>query len=202
MRRILLVLVMGALLSATLGASVASADFIHVVQPGERLFSIGRLYNVSPYAIAAANGLANWNYIYAGQRLVIPTNAPPYPGTGGPYYPPGGSVYYVRYGDTLSSIAYRFGVSTAALAAANGLYNWNYIYVGQRLVIPGGYYNPDPDYGSGGPYYGGTTYVVRTGDTLYSIARAFGVSPSALATTNGLYNWNYIQIGQVLVIPY
>ncbi len=193
MRRLLVTLFVVALLSVTLGVNIASADFVHVVQPGERLYSIGRLYNVSPYAIAVANGLTNWNLIYPGQRLVIPSGAPPYPG--GPYYPPGGSVYIVRWGDTLSGIARRFGVSTAALAAANGIYNWNYIYAGQRLVIPGGYYP--------GPYTPGCRYMytVRTGDTLYSISRAFGVSPGAIAAANGIYNWNYIQIAQMLCIP-
>ncbi|GAB4447955.1 MAG: hypothetical protein Kow00120_18090 [Anaerolineae bacterium] len=196
MRKLLVTLFVVALISVTLGVNVASADFVHVVQPGERLYSIGRLYNISPAAIAAANGLANWNLIYPGQHLVIPSSAPPYPG--GPYYPPGGSVYIVRYGDTLSRIAQMFGVSTAALAAANGIYNWNYIYVGQRLVIPGGYYPYPGPYPSPGCRY---TYTVRTGDTLYSIARAFGSSPAAIAAANGIYNWSYIQITQVLCIP-
>jgi LysM repeat protein len=46
-----------------------------------------------------------------------------------------------------------------------------------------------------------TLYVVRTGDTAFSIARRFGVSLSALATANGLPSSYYIQIGQLLVIP-
>jgi hypothetical protein len=45
----------------------------HRVRYGETLSSIGRLYGVNPYAIARANGLANPNYIYAGQMLLIPT---------------------------------------------------------------------------------------------------------------------------------
>jgi LysM repeat protein len=44
----------------------------HWVVRGETLFSIGRLYNVSPWAIASANRLANPNRIYVGQRLCIP----------------------------------------------------------------------------------------------------------------------------------
>ncbi|MCB0177331.1 MAG: LysM peptidoglycan-binding domain-containing protein [Anaerolineae bacterium] len=71
-------------------ASMASAsgycqqDRCHVVQWGETLFSIGRMYNVNPYSIADANGLWNPNQIYAGQALFIP-NGPPYPwGCGNP----------------------------------------------------------------------------------------------------------------------
>jgi lipoprotein NlpD len=44
----------------------------HVVRPGETLFSIGRRYGVSPWAIASANNLRNPNRIYAGQCLYIP----------------------------------------------------------------------------------------------------------------------------------
>ncbi|NWF67546.1 MAG: SH3 domain-containing protein [Chloroflexi bacterium] len=45
---------------------------IHIVQPGENLFRISLIYNVSMYAIAQANNLLNLNQIYAGQRLIIP----------------------------------------------------------------------------------------------------------------------------------
>ncbi|MCB0162856.1 MAG: LysM peptidoglycan-binding domain-containing protein, partial [Anaerolineae bacterium] len=81
------------LLTATLFlgvASMASAsgycqqDRCHVVQWGETLFSIGRMYDVNPYSIAEANGLYNPNHIFAGQRLYIP-NGPGYPwGCGNP----------------------------------------------------------------------------------------------------------------------
>jgi lipoprotein-anchoring transpeptidase ErfK/SrfK len=50
---------------------------------------------------------------------------------------PASTVYVVQRGDTLSRIAGRYGVSTGALAAANGIRNANLIYTGQRLVIPG-----------------------------------------------------------------
>ncbi|MBN1285448.1 MAG: LysM peptidoglycan-binding domain-containing protein [Anaerolineae bacterium] len=53
------------------------------------------------------------------------------------------------------------------------------------------------DYGVGGP----DTYMVQTGDTLFSIALRFGVDPGVLAARNGISNPNYIQIGQVLYIP-
>lgn len=45
---------------------------IHIVQPGENLYRISLLYNVSMWSIAQANGILNLNRIYAGQRLVIP----------------------------------------------------------------------------------------------------------------------------------
>lgn len=55
------------------------------------------------------------------------------------YYPRQtyGCTYWVRYGDTMSSIAWRYGTNAWTLAHANGIYNLNWIYAGQRLVIPG-----------------------------------------------------------------
>nr|WP_214840637.1 LysM peptidoglycan-binding domain-containing protein [Exiguobacterium sp. s122] len=47
----------------------------------------------------------------------------------------------------------------------------------------------------------GKTYTVKSGDTLYSIARAYGVTVTALAAANNITNYNLISVGQVLVIP-
>ncbi len=111
-------------------APAAHAPTWHWVVRGETLFSIGRLYNVSPWAIASANQLANPNRIYVGQRLYIPA----WP----PYYPPHwcGSTYTVRRGDTLFRIGRTYGVSAWSIARANHIYNMNYIWAGQRLFIP------------------------------------------------------------------
>jgi LysM repeat protein len=52
--------------------SVPTSPTVHVVQPGETLFSIATRYGTNVYTLAAANGITNVNYIYAGQRIVIP----------------------------------------------------------------------------------------------------------------------------------
>jgi spore germination protein len=71
----------------------------HVVRYGETLSSIGRMYGVSPWAIARANGIYNMNLIYAGQVLYIPHYDGGYysgcGGSGGSYYPrPEQPIYY------------------------------------------------------------------------------------------------------------
>ncbi|MEE8392245.1 MAG: LysM peptidoglycan-binding domain-containing protein [Anaerolineae bacterium] len=105
---------------------------VHVVQRGENLFRIALRHGVTYRAIATANGIANPNHIYVGQRLVIP-------GSGNTPSPaPSGQTYTVQRGDTLSAIALRFGVSTWALAQANNIRNPAIIYVGQVLHIPSG----------------------------------------------------------------
>jgi len=165
---------------------------VHVVQRGETLSSIAVRYGTTPQAIARANGLANANYIYAGQGLTIPS------GGGGGGVSTGGS-YTVRAGDSLASIATRFGTTVSALVRANGLSNPNRIYAGQGLTIPGG----SSGGGGGGQASGGTsgTYVVRAGDTLASIASRNGTTVQAIVKANGLASANYIYPGQKLRIP-
>jgi LysM repeat protein len=115
----------------------------HWVQWGETLYSIGRLYNVSPQCIAHANGLFNPNLIYAGQALYIPYGCAPYPAP--PPYPPVPPppppppppyCYVVHYGDTLWSISTSHGMNPWCVSQANGLANPNYIYAGQCLTLP------------------------------------------------------------------
>jgi LysM repeat protein len=100
----------------------------HIVQWGETLTRIAIRYGTTVWAIAQANGLRNVNYIRLGQALLIPVP--------GPQPLPGRRTYMVQHGDTLYSIAWRFGTSVWAIVQANGLWNPNYIYIGQRLIIP------------------------------------------------------------------
>ena len=152
MRRASLLVVLVLIVSLVLPgvASAHSGGFWLVVQPGQTVYSIGRWYGVSPYAIAAANGLANWNIIYAGQPLWIPAGGGPYgyyPGGSYGYYPGGwpyGYSYpgcarnhYVSPGETLFGISRWYGVSAWAIASASRVYNLNTIYAGQWLCIPG-----------------------------------------------------------------
>lgn len=119
------VLILG-LLTTSVGyaAPPAYGPAYHRVSRGETLFSIGRRYGVNPYAIARANHLPNPNRIYAGQVLRIPTGQPRH------------RIHIVACGETLLRIARRYGVSAWAIARANGIWNLNRIYAGQRLVIP------------------------------------------------------------------
>ena len=102
-----------------------------------------------------------------------------------------GSCFYytVRWGDTLSKIAWRFGDNIWNLAARNGIVNPNYIRAGQVLYVCRWVTPPAPS-----PVY----HTVRWGESLWSIARLYGTTPWAIAAMNGIYNLNFIYAGQVL----
>ena len=205
--------------AAALAAPATTGETIHVVQWGETLILIADRYGVSVEAILAANGLADPNLIYVGQRLVIPAPGPA---------PMGGecaTTYTVQWGDTLSGIAWQYQTTLNALMQANQLYS-DFIYQGQRLCVPpaGAAWGPPvsggPAPGSGpasgpgpgpapgtGPTPGPgaapqyTHYTVSPGDTLLGIAWHFGVSQAALMRANNLSNPDFLFVGQRLIIP-
>ncbi|MCD6291361.1 MAG: LysM peptidoglycan-binding domain-containing protein [Anaerolineae bacterium] len=107
---------------------------IHVVRRGEYLKLIADKYGVSPEAIIRANHLRNPNVIYPGQKLIIPAPNSTPTAPGGATAPR--KVHIVQRGETLQSIALKYGVTVSELAAANGITNPNVIYPGQKLVIP------------------------------------------------------------------
>ena len=102
-------------------------------------------------------------------------------------------VHVVQAGDTLSSIARRYGTTVSALVALNNLPSANTIYVGQRLIVSGGSGTTPPP--------SGRVHVVQAGETLARIAARYGLSWRTLAAANGITNPNVIYVGQRLVIP-
>lgn len=103
----------------------------HIVQAGQTLFSIAQLYGLTVQELAAANGIANPNILDVGQELTIPA-------AGTVQVPDTTSVHVVSYGETIYSIALRYGVTVEALALHNNLENVNRIDVGQEIKIPSG----------------------------------------------------------------
>ena len=114
----------------------------------------------------------------------------------------GTTIYIVGYGDTLARIAARFSTTVQEIAAVNGIYNVNLIYVGQQLVIPTGHYPPPPPpTPTPTPPPSGGYYTVQPGDTLARIARWYGTTVQAIQQANGILNPNLIYVGMVLYIP-
>lgn len=114
--------------------------------------------------------------------------------TGAAYAAPPASIWhYVRWGETLSGIAWRYSTTVWAIASANGIANINRIYAGQWLRIPAGGWTPGPP----APTY----YIVQPGDTLSGIAWRYSRTVWGIANANSIWNINLIYIGQRLIIP-
>lgn len=173
---------------------------IHIVQEGDTLFSLANRYSVSVQAIMEANGISDPDIeLQAGSTLVIPiesltgdqtsaseTTAP--------------ETYTVQPGDTLVTIAQRFGVTVEALIATNDLANPEMLGVGQVLTLPDGASSEGSGSAAGSSSVG-TTYTVQPGDTLETIAQAYGTTQAAILAANNLESSTQIQAGQVLTIP-
>ncbi len=105
-------------------------------------------------------------------------------------------VHVVQAGENLFRIALRYGTTVDAIVAANGL-SGHTVYVGQELVIPSG----SNLAGAASQPATGSTYTVRRGDTLSSIALRHGTTTWALMQANGLASGQLIYAGQQLTIP-
>jgi LysM repeat protein len=128
-------------------SGAAATSTTHTVARGETLGGIASRYRTSVGAIVSANSLSRPDVIQIGQQLAIPAGS----GAGGGGGAGGTSAYgatgsgdgrtgvagthTVVRGDTLAGIAGRYGVSTEALAVANGIVRpWN-LYADARLVL-------------------------------------------------------------------
>jgi LysM repeat protein len=139
-RSVMLIAIAALLIASQAGAAVAAPQSnsncvkYHLVQPGENLFRIGLQYGLTVETLMQANGLYNPSVVYAGQSLCIPGNVPaPAPNP----QPSACNVYYtIKWGDTLSGIAARYGVSMYAVMQANHIFNANFIYAGMIILIP------------------------------------------------------------------
>jgi LysM repeat protein len=116
----------------------------HKVAPGDSIELIAGLYGASAKDIIEANGLSPDGFIRAGQELLVPV-AGAVGGPGPTPTPAGGTlVYSVQSGDTIGSIAIRFGSEIDWIFAANGLQPGDLLHVGQSLLVPLTQSTPSP----------------------------------------------------------
>lgn len=166
--------------------SGGTEDILYTVKSGDSLWKIANTYNTSVDALMRYNNLSS-SVLNVGQVLRIPRN-----GTTTPTPPTEPEESYITYtvksGDSLWSIANRYNTSVDALMRYNNL-STNLLNVGQVLRIPTTT-NTTPE----------TTYVVKSGDSLWKIANAYNTSVDAIKRRNNLTS-NNLSIGQILIIP-
>lgn len=166
--------------------SESSQHVIHRVRSGETLSTIASRYGVSIAQLKMTNRIRT-NLIRPGQRLRIPF--------GGADAVSDTKIYTVKAGDTLSTIASRYGVSVVRLKRANRL-SGDSLRIGDRLEIPTQVAVSDAPK----RVAKSRTHRVRSGESLYTIGKRYGVSVDRLKAANGLRR-NTIRVGQELVIP-
>lgn len=161
----------------------------HTVQSGEYLQLIANAYGVSIEDLRAWNGLTS-DMIFVGDVLVVNGTS-----TGTATSSTSG-VHVVANGDTLSTIAQRYGTTVERLYAWNGLTS-DWLNVGDRLVVYGD--------ASASTYVSTTVssnsgyHTVVAGDTLSGIAAAYGISEADLWDWNGLHT-DWLNVGDVLSV--
>ena len=158
-----------------------SSSDLYIVKKGDSLWSIAKKYGISVDELKSLNNL-NSNMLSIGQTLKVSGE----PSTNN-------DIYIVKKGDSLYSIASRFGISVSDLRNYNNLTS-NNLSVGQQLFIPTGQVAEDlvgTDY---------DTYVVKAGDTLFSVANSYNTSVSNLRDINNLTS-DTLVVGQQLLVP-
>ncbi len=156
----------------------------YTVKAGDTLYGISNQFGVSVNELATLNNVSAKN-LRIGSVLKIPSKS----GTN----PDNVFIYTVQKGDTLYSIAKRYNTTVQNISSLNNLSGIN-LSIGQELKIPESYDNSSnqvlPSF---------INYIVKKGDTLYSIAHLYNLSVDDLIKDNNL-NSNVLSVGQNLKI--
>lgn len=170
----------------------------HRVESGDTLGRLARRYGTSVSAIQLANDMGGRTMIRRGKTVLIPTGAMGSDWTGASLAAQGDRVVHrLRRGETLSKLARVYGTTVKAIQVWNHLSNPHSVRAGQSVVLysgvrtaaPGGRTDSALTPRSDAPGYDGsvtrmTTYRVRRGDTLWGIARQYGMSIAQVRELN------------------
>jgi LysM repeat protein len=177
-------------------SSAAAQTDVYRVQKGDTLYQLSKKFDTTVKQLKEINNLTS-DMIYVGQHLYVPKESIV------KSLAKNGHVYQVQKGDTLWRIFKQTGIPVEILQKANGLKN-DRIYPGQLLELPLEYHDEEVlkkeeqlriqawNYEEG-------TYTVVAGDTLWGIAKRFGVTVEQLKKDNNLYH-DLVLIGQKLTI--
>ena len=164
----------------------------YVVQRGDTLTYIASRFKTTVDELVKLNDIQNPNLIYVGEILKIPT-VKDIKRTASVSENMHTLTYVVRDGDTLTSIARRFNTTVNEIAKLNNISDKNLIYIGQVLKI-----ETSASSSSEESFLG--SYIVKSGDTLSSIASRFNTTVNELVRLNNIPNPNLIYVGEVLRI--
>ena len=159
---------------------------IYLVKNGDSLYSIAQKFGVSVEELLTLNRL-NSPEVYVGEQILIPTNGIQIVGV---------VDYTVKPGDTLWRIANNCNVNVDDIVKLNNL-DSTIIYPGQKIKLSEQCVLKQ---GNDNNYDIKNVYVVKKGDTLYSISRMFETTPQRIINDNNLTT-DLLMIGQRLIVP-
>ena len=165
-------------------------DNYYLVQRGDTLYSIARRFNTTVDELKRINNLTS-DVLSIGTRLLIAKPNEIFPTT----------TYKVIKGDTLYSIARRFNTTVNEIIALNNL-NSTILSVGQELFVPAISDETEPiePIEPQPPIEETEIYIVKKGDSLWTIAKQYNTTVNDLIELNNLSDIN-LQIGDELLIP-
>lgn len=177
------------------------AKFEHTVKPGESLWTIARYYNTDTKTLCNWNNIGVQTPLLKGQKLEIRSSQYGHQKT-----------YTLKRGDSLWTVAKKFGVTTAELSSWNRIKQSQTLQPGMKLTV----WQPTKTKTAQGVAHNGQAkniaallnskqfkrYTVKNGDSLWNIAMANQLSTKVIAKYNQISEKGYLKPGQVLKIPY
>ncbi|WP_245684763.1 LysM peptidoglycan-binding domain-containing protein [Orenia metallireducens] len=157
------------------------------IKAGDTLYSLAQRFNTTVSAIISANPEIDPDNLQVGDKIFIPLQKE-YPSC------PEGNYYTIKAGDSFYAIADRFNISVDDLQEANPYVEPNNLKVGEVICIP--LATPPVECPQGS-----ILYIVKKGDTFYSIAKKYKISVAELRDANPRINPDELLIGQKICIP-
>lgn len=175
----------GGTTAAVTGSEQSDRISVYVVRPGDTLSEVADMFSVSTNTILWANNLKSAREVHPGDMLVI--------------LPISGVERVVVKGDTLKSLAKKYGADAEEIATFNGLDSSVALVIGSTIIIPGGELSAPTPVASGP-----ATRVIKeplhgAGGAIFS---GFFINPVPGAIlTQGLHGWNAVDIGAARGTP-
>jgi len=171
-------------LSTETFASQNSIGLWHQVRKGDTVCDIAKEYRVSVHSIISTNKIRSAKHLRVGKKLLIPSPSGPQEEKG--------IWHHVQHGDTLWDLASKHCVSVQSIVSTNKIRSANRLRVGKKLLIPGASATQQEE---------GIWHHVQYGDTLWNLARRYGVPLVRLAMSNPLSSPKTLQVGAQLFVP-